>query len=150
MAARFKSGGRIYEMASIDEITPRDLITFPRDAAEVRGTSLRWSDVERFATEIDDLPDEQKEDHPEFAFMMAVTIWASRRAAGDKVTFGACLDDPIEMLPDTEDNAGKSSARKGKKKGPTRPSSVPATDGFEPSESSGPTATTSPLRSASA
>lgn len=149
--ARFRSGGRIYELTEIDQITPRDLITFPRDAAEVRGSKIRWSEVEQYAQEIDALPESEQEDHPEFAFMMAVSIWASRRAAGDKITFGECLDEPFEVLPDTEDRQGKSPARKGaKKKTSTRRASAPATVDSEPSESDEPTATTSPLRSASA
>lgn len=145
--ARFRSGGRIYEITAIDEITPRDLITFPRDAAEVRGSAIAWADVERYAAEIDGLPDDEKEAHPEFGFVMAVTIWSSRKAAGDKITFGECLDEPFVMLEDPEDHQpGKSPARKGKKKAspkgsgrvakqaaPSPTSSTPPTSG-QPSE----------------
>jgi hypothetical protein len=116
--ASFTSEGRVYELTSIDEVTPRDLLTFPRDASAVMGRPIRWSDIERIADEISKLKESEQETHPDFDFLLTVMIWVSRRAAGDRITYGECLDVPFTI--DFEDDAGKAPAAKKAAKKPAK------------------------------
>lgn len=117
MTEYFRSGGTVYAVASLDQITPRDLITFPRDAAEVLGRRITWHEVETAWAEIDGMTEKEADEHELADFLLAVSIWVSRRAAGDRVSFGQCLDDPFEWLPTpTDREPGKPKAQPGKKK----------------------------------
>jgi hypothetical protein len=115
--ARFKIGARVYTTAALDEISLKDLIVFGREA-EAIGLPAKWSDIERIASEAADLPD--GEEHPDALLLVGVTIWASRRAAGDDVTFEQSIDFPLKDLsflpsPTDREEPGPTKARKGKK-----------------------------------
>lgn len=128
-AARFKIGTKVYTTAALDEISLRDLILFNTQAADL-GLEERWADVERIATEMSNLDEAGAEAHPGKMLMIGVTIWASRRLAGEQVTLEQAVDIPlnsIAFLPATEDRKpGPTKARKGPAKKATRPASGPA------------------------
>lgn len=103
--ARFKIGTKIYTSAALDEISLRDLMLFNTQAAEM-GLAERWDDVERIADELDALSIEEAEHHPGKMVMIGVTVWASRRCAGEDVSLDEAVDIPLRsivFLPDTED-----------------------------------------------
>lgn len=130
MAGRFKLDGRTYEMTAINEISLRDLVLFNAQAAEMGG-DFRWSDVEEAAAEMQAMKTVgEASKHPRRNLVIAVTIWISRRAAGDDLSFGEAIDFPmssVEFLPSAEDRKpGPTKARKGPAKKSTRKASARA------------------------
>lgn len=123
---RFLSGGREYEMVALDEISGRNLLTFSRDASEVMGRPIRFVDVERIAEEIDQLPDDEAEQHPDLEFLSTVIVWVSRLAAGDTLTYGQCLDEPFAFI---DEPAAAGPKDRLPKQGSSRRSSAAASGG---------------------
>ena len=121
--ARFKLHGKIYTTAALDEVSLKDLVLFNSQAEEI-GMARKWSDVERVTAEMSGLTTAEADQHPEKLLLIAVTVWATRRIAGDAVTFGEAIDFPmnaIEFLPEPEDR--KPGKRKGAaKKAPAKKS----------------------------
>lgn len=111
--ARFQIDGKTYTTASLDEITLKDLLVFEVQVREL-GLDVTWSDLqEKAAALAESDPDDPTTDR-DGLLMMAATIWASRRMAGEDVTFAQAIDVPITkitFLPPTKDHAA----------GPTRP-----------------------------
>jgi hypothetical protein len=107
----FKSGGKTFELVALDEVTGRDLLTFPRDASAVMGRPIRFSDVQKIGREIEAMPRPDQELHPDFDFLLTVLVWISMRASGEKITYGESLDVPIEFDSEAEP-AGKAPAAK--------------------------------------
>lgn len=133
MAQRFKIGKRIYTQVALDEIHLKDILMFEAQAADL-GLSERWDDIERIYAEVmamanrpdadEDELEKQVERHPGSRLLTFVTIWVSRRAAGDDLSFADALDFPlsaIEYLPETADRKpgkGKGAKRSPKASGP--------------------------------
>ena len=119
--ARFKIGDRIYTTASLDEVSLRDLIKFNSQAAEL-GIAERWPDIERLAQVFDGLTEAEAEAHPDKLLLIGVTIWVSRRVAGEDLAFGDAIDIPLsqlEFIPDPEDRKpGKAKGAKPRKSTP--------------------------------
>lgn len=134
--SRFKIGAKVYTMTSLDDVSLRDIVMFNTEAAAL-GLGKTWADVEQLAAEIQAADDDAAENHPDKMLMIGVTVWASRRVAGDDVTFGEAIDVPlsaIEFLPEPGDRKpGKAKAHKGqgKKKKPQSQGS-PAASGPSP------------------
>jgi len=141
--ARFKLHGKVYAMSALDEVSLKDVVLFNSQAEEI-GLRRKWSDVERVAVEIAEMPPDEADAHPEKLLAIAVTIWATRRVAGDSVTFGEAIDFPmnaIDFLPDTEDR--RPGKRKGAKTAPAKKARTPraSAPAAEPLESDAPPTT---------
>jgi len=93
---RFKIGDKVYDTATVDEISLRDVVSFNSQAAEM-GLGVTWADVERIATEAADRK-ASDEAHPEALILFAVTVWAARRIAGEDVTLDEALDVPLKDI----------------------------------------------------
>jgi hypothetical protein len=114
---RFKIGEKTYETTSTDQVSLRDLVLFNTQAAEL-GIPERWGDVEAAMREMDDLDKVQANRHPAKFLVMAVTVWAARRAVGEDLTFSEAIDVPvsqINIVPDPQDH------KPGKAKGGQKP-----------------------------
>lgn len=149
--ARFKIGTKVYTTAALDEVSLRDLVLFNTQAADM-GLAEKWSDVERIAGEFDAMTEAEAEGHPDKLLMIGVTVWASRRGAGEDLSFGDALDFPLsqlDFLPEPEDRKpGKPKGSKGPKKATQR--SEVAESPAEPSEAAEtPTTSESPSTAAS-
>lgn len=124
--SRFSINGKVYSTSALDEVPLRDLILFNTQAAEM-GLSERWNDIERIATDFATLTPKQADQHPDKLLVFAVTIWVSRRMAGEDLTFGQAVDIPLsslQMIPDPADKKPKANPTKG----PKRQVSAPASD----------------------
>lgn len=132
----FRSGGKVYELVEQDQVSLRDVVTFPRDAAKVLGEPMTWAAFEALARELDALTDAEREAHPMSAFVLSVTIWSSRRAAGDRITFDECLDEPFEWVEVAIPQDHKPGKRKGAKKAPAKKPSRPVTPTSAPADES--------------
>lgn len=103
---RFKIGDVTYNTSSIEDISLRDVMVFNRQAADM-GLDLTWVDVERIAQEIQDAVEEAKSQgkspqeaatHPDALLMFGVTVWISRRMAGESVTLDQATDVPLTSI----------------------------------------------------
>lgn len=121
MALRFRLDGKVYSVGALEDVSLRDVMLFNTQAADM-GLAATWADVERVSEEMSAADKDEAEKHPDALLMLGVTIWATRRIAGDEVTFGDAVDFPLSALtwlPDTEDRKpGKGKARKGSKSKP--------------------------------
>lgn len=104
---RFSIAGKVYSAADLDQIRLADILLFEEQTRDF-GRALSWGQVNAWAAEIDALEtDEQKHAHPGGLWLMAVTIWASRRLAGEPVTFEQAVNFPMAQLvplPDPADH----------------------------------------------
>ena len=149
-AARFKIGTVTYSTAALEEISLKDLVLFNSESTEL-GLNRTWADVERIATEIANLDENGAHAHPDLLLLLGVTIWASRRKAGENISFADAIDVPmtqILFLKSVEDRKpGPTKARKGKGKKPKRQGSpvadVPPAEG-EAAETPLPTLSSGP------
>ena len=116
MALRFRLDGKVYSVGALEDVSLRDVMLFNTQAADM-GLAATWADVERVSGGDVRADKDEAEKHPDALLMLGVTIWATRRIAGDEVTFGDAVDFPLSALvwlPDTEDRKpGKGKARKG-------------------------------------
>lgn len=119
--ARFSIDGRIYNTASVDEISLKDLVLFKTQAADI-GLNVSWPDIEQAVDQISAMKTDEAGNHPEFLTVIAVTIWVSRRLAGEDLAFGDAIDVPmgkLKFLPEPEDrkpNPTKGAAKKSSRK----------------------------------
>jgi hypothetical protein len=137
MAQRFKVGGKVYRVDSIDEVTMADILQFNAQSEDM-GLHRSWADVERLGDEFTSLSDAEAETHPAKHLMITATIWAARRIAGEDITLEEMLKvkpyKDLEFLPDTADR--KPGKAKGSKRAPAKPkpSDSAAADGPEAPE----------------
>lgn len=145
---RFKYGGKVYETDVLDNISLRDLMVFNRQVADM-GLPLTWADVERISAEMAELDEAEAARHPDAMVMTGVVIWASRRAAGDEVTFEEAVDIPLSEIVWLE--APKDHRPKAAKKQKRSPSVLPVQSSGDDSPASHETTPgTSEIRSESA
>ena len=142
---RFKIGSRMYNGASLDRLTLKDILLLEQSTQDL-GRPLKWSEIERWTSELDELSKQAafgktpaecdaamraRTDHPGNIWVMAMVIWASRRLAGEQVSFEDAIDFPmgdLEFLPDTKDHlpAGPTKARPRPRKASGRATATPA------------------------
>ena len=116
----FRSDGKVYEVVEVDQISLRDVITFPRDAEAVLGEPMTWGQAQALNQELMALDAKARDEHPMAGFVLAVVIWSSRRAAGDTITFSECLDASFEWVETKRPQDHKPGKRKGAKKAPAK------------------------------
>jgi hypothetical protein len=95
---KFRIGQVTYDLGALDLLSLKDILLMEKETTEL-GKTLRWSEVQRMAKEVDALDtDEQRRDHPDAVWVTAITIWASRRIAGEEQPFGDAIDFPMRDL----------------------------------------------------
>lgn len=125
MADRFKLGSEVYEFATPDDVTLRDLILVQQETEDL-GWSVNLGEINRLVHEWRGLSRAEQQVHPDGAKMLVITIWVAMvhklRQAGDyttRVPISAALDAPLSEftpLTSTEDH------KPGKAKKPRRAS----------------------------
>lgn len=128
-AARFKIGTKTYKLdPNLDKVSLLDIITFDEEVAAA-GLHATWGQMLAWSGEVAALPDEQRTSHPRGFFVLAATIWASRRLSGEQVNFGDMLRDlslnGLEWLESSAATGPKDHLPK-KKSTRTRKASAPA------------------------
>lgn len=104
---KLKVDGRIYDLASLeDDLSLRDVLVIETETAAL---GRRWSipEVVAAARRINDLPTAERDTDPDAMWVFALAVWASRRNAGEDVTFGQVVDTrmrDIEWIRDPEDH----------------------------------------------
>lgn len=113
---KFKLHDRTYDLGTLDRLSLVDILMMEKETRDF-GNPLKWSDVLRIMAEVEALPTKAEvEAHPDILWMSAITIWASRRLAGDKVTFIEAIDFPMSDMTWIADPQDKKAPA-----GPTKP-----------------------------
>lgn len=103
---RFVIAGTTYDARAIQSLTLKHVLAFNRES-EREGYGVTWGDLEQLNGDIQAIRDEaEKRRHPGTLILLAVSIWASRIAAGEDIPFGDAIDVPLdqmEFLPDPQD-----------------------------------------------
>lgn len=129
---KFKLGNTVYALADLDRVSLRDILVLERETVEF-GHPLRWTDVQAMSEALDALETEkERAEHPDALWITAVTIWASRRIAGENVTFDQAVDFPMRdlvFLPEPGDHKEAANPSKPGRKSQTRKGSARAASG---------------------
>lgn len=114
---RFTIGSAVYDMQSLDRLTLLQILRLERELKELRGEDMKWAQIRAMCSEIDELDGDEQEDHPDFMWVVALGIWASRLGKGEDLAFADAIDFPIgdlTFVPDPEDHKpGKAQRHKG-------------------------------------
>jgi hypothetical protein len=95
---KFSIHGKVYDAADMDLVSLRDILLFEKQVKEF-DDDITWEKVGKWAEEIDALKtDAEKLNHPSGIWIPAVMVWASRRIAGEDLTFGEAIDFPMKDL----------------------------------------------------
>lgn len=89
-AVGFVLNGKRYDLASIDRLTLRDALRFDREA-EREDYGITWSGLLALAEQAASLPPEQAMTHGGTWLLLGATVWATRREAGEDLTFGEAI-----------------------------------------------------------
>ena len=123
--------GKVYAAKAVDALSIKQAMAFDAYCAE-SGYPWRWTDVEKARSEIMELATaEERRNHPSALMMTALTIWASRIAEGDDVTFDDVISAPLESMifladpGDMQDEPDPSQDRTGAAESPDPPQARP-------------------------
>lgn len=95
---KFKIRDQTYDGATLDDLTLKMVLQLEKETREF-GRLIRLADVQAMAEELDKLKtNTERGNHPDTPWVLAVTIWASRRLAGESVTFEEAIDFPMGEL----------------------------------------------------
>lgn len=84
--------GKVYDVAQLDDVTLRDTLVFEAQMAEL-GRPMTWPDMLDIIAKLSQIEDEQERGrHPDATWSLAVTVWATRRLAGESVTIAEAAD----------------------------------------------------------
>src|SRR5205085_8935228 len=95
--------GKIYAVKDAEDLSLWLLLELQ---AETKDTAqpLDVATVQHMQATLEKLPnDEERKRHPYAGWVLGVTIWASRRLAGEEVTFREAIDFPMRKLTFLED-----------------------------------------------
>ncbi len=95
---KFKLGSKVYDAASIEDLSLKFILMLERETADL-GRPMRWADITAMVDSLGAIEDhEERGRHPDAPWVLAVTIWAARRNAGEDLTFGEAIDFPLSGL----------------------------------------------------
>lgn len=117
---RFKIRETTYNAASLYSLSLRQILQLEMETKDF-GRELHLADIQALTDELDAISDPKKRGaSPAATWVLAVTIWATRNLAGEKITFEQAVDFPMDqltILPEPEDhrqgNPTKGRPRKG-------------------------------------
>lgn len=121
---RFRLRGKTYTVPGFDEVNIKDIIQFDQQAASM-GLTARWKDIVELSQKSEGMTEVEAAGDPLSYVMLVVTIWTSRRSAGETCTFEEASEmtlSEVEWIPAPKDRQPK----KATKKSASRPGSAAA------------------------
>lgn len=110
---RFSIKGKVYDAATLDDVTLRDTLVFESQMAEL-GRPMSWGDLLDLVAHLATIDDPTKRGkHPDATWSLAVTVWASRRMAGENVTISEAADfrlTDLEWVTEPDPSADRTGA----------------------------------------
>src|SRR5207248_3298287 len=94
----FSIGSKVYDIKDIEDLSLWLLLELQSETADT-ARPLNVAEVQQMSKPMDSLPnDDARKTHPDAPWLLGVTIWASRRMAGEDVTFREAIDFPMRQL----------------------------------------------------
>lgn len=110
--------GKRYPAATIGDLSLRHTLELQRELITTNiSTAKTWMDVQALLEEFTATPEDKRAEHPEALFLSALTIWATRAAAGEQLSLLDAVDIPpssvqwVKEPTDHEEPEGKAQAR---------------------------------------
>lgn len=103
---RFKIGDTTYNAATLDRISLSNILLLEKETTEY-GRPMKWSEIRAIGDVIETLTEKEFESHDEAPWFIALTVWASRLDAGERITFAEAIDFPLgdlELIPEPQDH----------------------------------------------
>lgn len=97
MKQKVRIQGRVYDVESAQDLTLKDILTIESQFAQL-GIPLAWSDLLELTEEFKTLSQDAVKSHPKAPIVIALMVYATRRAAGDEVTVSEAIDFPMSEL----------------------------------------------------
>lgn len=95
---KLKIGETLYSVTAIDDLHLKTLLQLEQQTADF-GHPMNANDIRIMSDRMRTLTtDEERAADPDVLWLTAVVIWASRKIAGDDVTFDEAVDFPISDL----------------------------------------------------
>lgn len=93
-------GGKRYPLTNIEDLTLKQSMLLQREMnAHPEMTSIRsLRELREVLADYAELIPEAQEAHPESVFLLAVTVWATRIAAGEDLSLLDAVDVPISQI----------------------------------------------------
>lgn len=111
---KFSIKGKIYDVRVLDDLSLRHLLELQTQTKEL-GRELSAGEIQEMGEKLDQLPKDERKLHPDAPWVLAFTIWGSRRLAGENVTFEQAIDFPMReltFLPEPEDRKAAAGPQK--------------------------------------
>lgn len=95
---KLKIGAALYSVALLDDLSLKMLLQLEQQTADF-GHPVTANDVRVMSDRMQKLEsDEERAADPDILWLTAVTIWASKKLAGEDVTFDQAVDFPMTDL----------------------------------------------------
>lgn len=133
MNGRFRIGATVYEASSILRLTLGQILDLERQTAAL-GRPLSWSQIKAMMSNLDGVTADDFAGHDDAPWVIALTVYSSRLAAGERMTFAEAVDFPLEdltILPAPADHSPPrpTKARPGSGRAAAKPAAAPRKSG---------------------
>lgn len=92
-------GDKHYPHVQIEDLSLGHVMALQRELVLTNISSARsWGDVRALVAEFAALPENGRGDHPEFLFLTALTVWAARVTAGERISLLDAIDVPLAAI----------------------------------------------------
>ena len=103
---KFYIKDRLYDAAAIQSITLEQVMEFDREA-KARNFGFSFADLEELNARLTKMTEQERRGDPGVLLILSLTIWASRMAAGEKVSYSEAIDVPMSDLLFVRDEEDK-------------------------------------------
>lgn len=94
---KFRINGREYDPTALTSVTLKQVIAFNRESVR-EGYGITWADVEDRYKRLEKLPLAAKKSDPDSILLFGMTIWATRIAAGEDLSFADAVDVSLDKI----------------------------------------------------
>lgn len=116
-------GEKRYPHVNVEDLSLTHCMALQRELTLTNISSCKtWADVRALLTEYQAMPAADRGNHPEFLFLLSLSVWAARVTAGERIDLLDAVDVPIAQIhfvaephDKTEADAGKAKARSRRK-----------------------------------
>lgn len=103
---KIRIAGTVYDVKAIDNLSLLQLLEVETQT-EKMGRKITVGDVNRWAAEIEKMPEADRATSEHLGWVTAMTIYAARVLGGERISFADAIDvpmDQIDFLPEPKDH----------------------------------------------
>lgn len=121
-------GEKRYPHVNVTDLSLTHCMALQRELTLTNISSCKtWADVRALVAEYQEMPAAERGNHPEFLFLLSLSVWAARVTAGERLDLLDAVDVPIAQIHFVAEPHDKVEVDAGKAKGRKRPkASAPA------------------------